>query len=500
MLAKTLTDLKKQAEQSFLAGAQFRVLKALTQIARDDKKIKLNQAVTSRILYPSFTAELSFPVTFKGVTYMIMGLRSWFDDAKPFKPGQIVKGGIRYLGVEGLGDKVKTIKDIDAARQLALDDVFALGLEMLVKNSGVNFSKVLKHSGFTKKHPRAKGLAVRGGSKGVLIGPRSSYLPDHNQFVWKVLAEFGYQLGLKGVVGWDRDVPAGDIATTGKVAGHSVMDGFVDGYARAVKDLKLKMPRNLVVGVITGKTPDRKYLGNKARAAATGFGTAVALKAWMEDKKIKPSELKVVFDGAGNAALPAASLLVSQGIQVLGLTDSRSVILKPDGLTVKDLAQIGQTKAKRGSLSDWAKTQKGKVKVLAGKEKLWSQSGMNVLFVSSQERVVNRHNVKFLPRNLLIVDGANGPVTPLAEEILPKMGIDHLTGSFANSGGVAGSLIEWAANVARTSVNQKDSQTMIEWSIRTTYKQMRQLIKKGTVNSLADAFYYLAVKRIIERY
>ena len=317
MWEKQLADLKKRGEESFLAGAQFRVLKALAQIGVDEELVR-------RILQPSFTAEMNFPVVFKGVTYVCMGWRSWFDDGKPFKPGQIAKGGIRYLGVEASDGKVKMIKDGQAARRLAVDDVYALGLEMLAKNFGVYFDRVLRHSGLTKKYKAMRGLSVRGGSKGVVIGPRSSYLPDHNEFVWKVLEEFGYRLGLRRVVGWDRDVPAGDIATTGKVGGHSVMDGFVDGYSRAIKDLSLNMPRNLVVGVITGKTADKKYLGNKARGTATGFGTAVALRAWAEDKKIKLNDLRVVFDGAGNAGLPAAALLIGLGVEGLGLTDSRT--------------------------------------------------------------------------------------------------------------------------------------------------------------------------------
>ncbi len=153
---------------------------------------------------------------------------------------------------------------------------------------------------------------------------------------------------------------------------------------------------------------------------------------------------------------------------------------------------------------EWAQSKKDMVQVVQGsslvesKVNLWKKSKMNVLFLSSAERIINKSNVHVLPEGILIVDGANGPVTPIAEEILPRMKIDHLTGSFANSGGVTGSLIEWAANVADIQISKDKAEEMIRLDIQLSFGEMKALVKKGVVNSLADAFYYMAMKRVVE--
>ncbi len=505
---KSLKSLAEQGEKSFMAGAQWRVLRALGQL-ESTTSLDIDRFVVYQILHPSRTVEVILPVEFKGKIYICLGMRAWFDNGKLHKKGEIVKGGIRFLSVEEeTQGRIISIADEKKARQSALDDVMALGLEMLAKNSGTNFRKrVLEEGGLIKKRRSLKDLDIVGGSKGVIIAPRSLHLPDHNQFVKRALEVFGYKLGLLQIVGWDRDVPAGDIGTTGKVKGSSVLDGFVDGYQKAIKNLGVKMKRNLVVAVLTGKTSDDRYLGNPARATATGFGTVEALKAWAKTKGKKLKDLIVVFDGAGNAARPAATFLVNYGIKVVGMTDSRSVIMVKEGFKPRDLQEIGRIKAKRGSLAQWARGKKG-VKAIAekredldkGKVRLWQDSGMNVLFVSSDAMIINNKNVCFLPEGSLVVDGANGPVTPKAEMQLPKRKIDHLTGSFANSGGVIGSLIEWAGNVGNFAVNKKKSEKYIAHCLRSNFEEMNKLVKKGIVDSLADAFYYMAMERYVRKW
>jgi len=494
-----------------LAGAQWRVLQALNQINKANLELAIDEPSIYKIIYPSRLLEVTLPVEFKGKTYMCLGFRAWFDNGLLHKPGQIVKGGIRFLSVEPKRERnFFSIANEIKARKLALDDVMALGLEMLAKNSGTNFARhVLIGFGLAKKNHLLAELDLAGGAKGVIVAPRSLHEADHNEFTQKALAVFGYKLGIAGMVGWDKDVPAGDIGTTGKVGNNSVLDSFVDGYARALKDLGIKMRRNLIVGVITGKTANKKYLGNPARATSTGLGTVEALKVWAESKKIKINDLRVVFDGAGNAALPAAKFLVNSGISVVGMTDSRSAIYIKNGLSLHDLEEISRFKAERKSLADWSnwtnKSYLGKSKELVkkagslekAKVQVWQKSGINVLFVSSDAMIINAGNVAALPKDILIVDGANGPVTPIAEKKLASKNIDHLTGSFANSGGVIGSLIEWSANVGNFSVSKDKAEEYIRFCIRSNFRVMKNLVDKGVVESLADAFYYVAMERYL---
>ena len=125
---------------------------------------------------------------------------------------------------------------------------------------------------------------------------------------------------------------------------------------------------------------------------------------------------------------------------------------------------------------------------------------MKVLFVSSDAMIINSKNVSLLPKDILIVDGANGPVTPKAELQLPKHNIDHLTGSYANSGGVIGSLIEWAANVGNLKITEKQSREYINYCMKANFKEMKKMVDKKTVSSLADAFYYMAMERYLKNW
>lgn len=498
-LNRLLKKLAEEGEKSFLAGSRWRVIYALKRLKEIHPELKIDEILTQKIIEPSRIIETLLPVEYQGKTYFCLGVRAWFDNGQLHKPGEIVKGGIRFLSVKGqIKNQSVTIIDQKKARELMLEDVSALGLEMLAKNAGTNFVKnILQKFNLIKKNKNLVKLAIVGGAKGVIIAPRSLHLSDHNQFARETLKVFGYKLGLMGIVGWDRDVPAGDIGTTGVTASGSVLDGFIDGYQMALKDLNIRLSKHLLVGVITGKTANQKYLGNPARATATGFGTVEALKIWVESKKRKLGDLRVVFDGAGNAALPAAKFLVNQGIKVIGMTDSRSVIIKQEGLNVQDLDSINLVKSKRGSLADWAKNKKA-VKILSDKIKLWQDSGMNVLFVSSDAMIINVSNVDKLPKGILIIDGANGPVTPKAEMKLPGRNIEHLTGSYANAGGVIGSLIEWLANVADITISKEEAERYIAFCMRENFREMEQLVSKRTVGSLAEAFYYMAMQRFLQ--
>ena len=152
-MKKSLSLLANQAEHSFLAGAQWRVLRALKQISITHHLLPITHSSIYQILHPSRLVEVVLPLEFKKKTYLCMGFRAWFDNGKIHKPGQIVKGGIRFLSVKPkIEGKTLTIADENTARELAMDDVSALGLEMLAKNSGTGFAKnILGHFNLTKK-------------------------------------------------------------------------------------------------------------------------------------------------------------------------------------------------------------------------------------------------------------------------------------------------------------------------------------------------------------
>ncbi|MBM3282695.1 Glu/Leu/Phe/Val dehydrogenase [Candidatus Gottesmanbacteria bacterium] len=508
-LGKRLRALERAGEKEFLAGARWRALHAYEQVAKDHPELNLGPEMADRIVTPSQETYIPLEVEYKGEIYHCLAARAWFDDWLQHPDGHIRKGGIRYVSVKEIKEgRLHRIANEKAAEKLMKDDVKALGLEMLLKNFGVNFKDFIQASGITALAPEImEQLDVIGGAKGVIVGPRDLHEPDHQDFIKAVLKEYAKQMTLRGVVGSRKDVPAGDIGTT--TAG--AMDAFVEGHRLGLKG---EIPENEILATVTGKNVGNG--GNEARATATAFGTKEALMLWAKRKAEKAGisveavlqSLRVVFDGAGNAALPAAKALAEMGVKVVGMTDTKSAIYCESGLTVEDIDGIERTKEKRGSLAKFAAAQdlgrittiaKSEAEIEDGKRWLWNKenSGMNVLFASSAERIINESNVEAIPNDCLIIDGANGPVTPKAEKRLIEKGIEHFTGSYANAGGVIASLVEWAANMADIKVSKKQTEAAIKYVMKRNFEEMYALVESGRVASLAEAFYFLAMERIV---
>ncbi len=228
--------------------------------------------------------------------------------------------------------------------------------------------------------------------------------------------------GIHDVIGPYKDIPAPDVNTGGQT-----MAWIMDQYSKY---------HGFSPAVVTGKPVDLH--GSLGREAATGrgvmFATEEMLKSYGKGRKI--SDCTFAVQGFGNVGSWAAKLLHEKGGKVLAVTDVKGGTRNPKGLNVPDvLAWCRRT----GSVDAYPEGSPcSNDELLATK--------CEVLVPAALDGVIHKGNAKDV-RAEFIVEGANGPVTWEADEILNKRGVVIVPDIYANAGGVTVSYFEWVQNL-----------------------------------------------------
>ena len=247
-------------------------------------------------------------------------------------------------------------------------------------------------------------------------------------------------------IGPDRDIPAPDMYTNG-----IVMAWMADEYAKMVD---APMP-----GVITGKPIPLG--GSLGRDDATGRGGYYVLRHLEADLGISPEKSRVVVQGFGNAAFHAARLLHGDGYKIIGVSDSRSAIYDPDGL---DPAAVMAHKRQNRSLAG-APTN-GTAQEISNAELL--ESDCDVLIPAAMENQIVKENAARIQAPV-ILELANGPITPEADDVLNSDGKTVIPDILANAGGVTVSYFEWVQNKAG-----------FYWELDEVHNRLRPIMEKET--------------------
>ena len=232
------------------------------------------------------------------------------------------------------------------------------------------------------------------------------------------------------VIGPDRDIPAPDVNTNEKVMGW-----MADEYA--------EIARRQVPAIITGKPLGLG--GSQGRKAATGRGALNVLNAWMEREDKKPEEMTIAVQGFGNAGYHFALLAKEAGYKVVALSDSKGGIYSKEGLQPQP---IWEHKNKTRKLSgmvycDDSVCSVESVETIGTGELL--ELEVDVLVLAAMENAITDENAKQVKAKL-ILEIANGPVTPSADAVLQKQGVVIIPDVLANAGGVIVSYLEWVQN------------------------------------------------------
>jgi glutamate dehydrogenase (NADP+) len=190
--------------------------------------------------------------------------------------------------------------------------------------------------------------------------------------------------------------------------------------------------------VITGKPI--ALGGSLGREDATGRGGYFVLRHLEKELKLSPERSRVIVQGFGNVAYWCAKLLAADGYRICGVSDSRAALYDADGL---DPDAVLAHKQKTGRL-DGAPT-KGKGRIISNGELLTTEC--DVLVPAAMENQIVEENADRIAAPV-ILELANGPITPAADEVLNKKGVVVIPDILANAGGVTVSYFEWVQNKA----------------------------------------------------
>lgn len=230
-----------------------------------------------------------------------------------------------------------------------------------------------------------------------------------------------YAKAMKDVFGINKDIPAPDMGTSGRE-----MAWILDEYNKITGE---DSP-----GVITGKPVGLG--GSLGREAATGRGVMINTLQALSKLGISPKKSTAVVQGFGNVGSHAARLLSEQGIKIIGIADASGGYYNEKGINVADALDYASKNNK--SLNGYQNATK-----ITNEELLTLQC--DVLVPAALQNVITLEIAEKI-KCKIIVEGANGPTLPEADDVLKQKGIIVVPDILANSGGVTVSYFEWVQN------------------------------------------------------
>lgn len=269
-------------------------------------------------------------------------------------------------------------------------------------------------------------------------------------------------------IGPYKDIPAPDVNTNSQVMAW-IMDEYskINGFSPAV---------------VTGKPIDLH--GSEGREAATGRGIVNVIETMLNDAKKPIEESTFVIQGFGNVGSWCASILHEMGGKILAVSDVSGAIHSPEGLDIPRLnsfVQNGQTLAEVPGYNH-----------ISNDELLTMEC--DVLVPAALGRVIHKDNADSI-RCKFVVEGANSPVTPEADEILDKKGIAVVPDILANAGGVTVSYFEWTQNIQQFKWSEEDINMRLKLKMRKACQTVGKVAKKYNV-PLRTAAFIVSIGRV----
>ena len=278
-----------------------------------------------------------------------------------------------------------------------------------------------------------------------------------------------YTAEILDYIGPERDVPAPDMNTN-----EQTMAWIMDTYSMHV--------RHTVTASVTGKPLDLG--GSKGRHEATGRGCLIVVDEALKRFWWKRQATRVIVQGFGNVGSEAARLMHDEGYKIIGIADVAGGVFNPNGLDIPALLEFAK--------------EKNTVKGFPGGESIGTQEILEqdceVLLPAAIENVITIKNAHKIKARIL-VEGANSPTTPPADDILFERGVFVIPDILANAGGVTVSYFEWVQDRQgyfwpENTVNERLKSIMVA-----AFEEVVHYGEKHKVNNRIAA-YMLAIDRV----
>ncbi|MBU1202620.1 Glu/Leu/Phe/Val dehydrogenase [Patescibacteria group bacterium] len=328
--------------------------------------------------------------------------------------------------------------------QVDLDEVKALAFWMTIKTSVV-------------------GIPMGGGKGGVIVDPKSLSVSEIERLSRAWIRAF------RSVIGPEKDVPAPDVYTTPQI-----MAWMADEFSQLEGKASL--------GVVTGKPLE--YGGSKGRGTSTAMGGFYVLTEAIKELGLEAKKTKVAIQGFGNAGATMAHLLHEAGYKVVALADSKSIVYNDKGI---DIDEAENYKKDKGSLAGLAGTKDINIKEFFALD-------VDVIVPAALENQISKDNANDIKAKI-VLELANGPTTPEADEIMFEKGIMLIPDVLANAGGVTVSYFEWLQNISNNYWSEEEVDSELKERMIPSFQTILEMSKEYKTD-LRTAAFISALRRI----
>lgn len=399
---------------------------------------KLEPHLCDQLLQPMRVIEVNMHVMMDdGTTKVFKGYRSQHNDDKG-----PMKGGIRFHP------------------NVTRKEVMALSIWMTMKCATVD-------------------IPLGGAKGGIVCNPKEMSEGEIERL------SRGYIRGIYKYLGPNQDIPAPDVYTTPQI-----MAWMLDEYETLVGH---KAP-----GMITGKPLE--IGGAAGRSVATAQGGFYVIENLMKKMKMSKKTATIAIQGFGNAGSVMARLLYDAGYHVVAISDSKGGVYRAKGIDPMKALDVKAKKAhlacyEEGGLCDINAIKHDKhYKVINNEEIL--ELDVDILIPAALENVITKANADKIKAKV-ILELANGPTTPEADEILKKNGVMVVPDILANAGGVTMSYFEQVQNAYNYYWEEKETLEKLEKIMVNAFENVWKTMKEHEVD-MRTAAYIIAIKRVTD--
>jgi glutamate dehydrogenase/leucine dehydrogenase len=280
-----------------------------------------------------------------------------------------------------------------------------------------------------------------------------------------------YAAEIQPIIGPEIDIPAPDVYTDAQT-----MAWIMDTYAMTVGHAS--------PGVVTGKPVS--IGGSEGRNDATGRGCLYVIEEACKAKKISLRGATVAIQGFGNVGSAVARLLAEKKAKIVAISDSRGGVHNPRGIDPMRAIRY--------------KERSGTVVGMPGASRISNDELLvlkcDILIPAALENVITLHNAEQIKAKI-VVEAANGPTTPHADEVLSRKGVFVIPDILANAGGVTVSYFEWAQDLQGFFWQAQEVNSKLEFVMKRAFNDVYETMRKLHVYPRAAA-YILAVGRVAE--
>jgi len=330
-------------------------------------------------------------------------------------------------------------------QDVTLSEVMALSAWMSIKNAAVN-------------------VPFGGAKGGIRVDPRQLSRGELERVTRRYTSEIGL------IIGPTKDIPAPDVNTN-----EQVMAWMMDTYSMNVGEN--------ATGVVTGKPIDLG--GSLGRRDATGRGVFTVGQEAAARIGLELKGARIAVQGFGNVGSVAARLFAEAGARVVAVQDHAGTVYCEAGL---DIPALLDHVRRNGSVLDFPRAE------AIAKDSFWEVE-CEILVPAALEQQITEANAGRI-RARMVIEGANGPTTPIADDILHERGVLVLPDVIANAGGVTVSYFEWVQDFSSFFWTEEEINARLVRIMREAFASVWQVAEQHRV-SLRTATFIIACQRIL---